>query len=133
MNSVCLTGRLVRDPELRKTQGGVAVASFTVAVDRPYQKDKEREVDFIPCVAWRNTAEFVARYFHKGDPMEVHGAIRIRSYDKDSEKRYATEVLVDNVAFTQSKSNGGTQQQAGKAAIDMDEFEEILGDGEVPF
>lgn len=152
MNSVNLTGRLTSDPELRQTQSGVSVVRFTIAVDRPYQKDKDKKADFIPCIAWRNTAEFVSRNFSKGDPIEVSGALRTGSYqDKKHEDvtHYTMDVLVSNVSFTLSKAkqeNGSTGRSNdnrgrgddadfGKRSDDYDlsDFEEILSDGDVPF
>lgn len=141
MNNVSLTGRLVRDPEIKSTQSGVNVASFTIAVDRPYQKGKDKEADFIGCTAWRGTADFIGKYFHKGDPIEIVGSLRTRTYDdKSGVKHYVTEVLVNNVSFTQSKRNGieaGTENANEtndySALGDLSDFEEILSDGDTPF
>ena len=81
MNSICLMGRLTADPELKTTQSGVSVTSFSVAVDRAYRsKDQERQTDFINCVAWRQTAEFITRYFHKGNRIALQGSLQSRSY-----------------------------------------------------
>ena len=132
MNNVILLGRLTKDPELRRTQSDVSVAAFTVAVNRPYQKDKERQADFIDCVAWRGTADFVARYFAKGDPIVVEGRLQARSYeDKQGNKRKAYEVVCDNVEFTGSKAKQSytTQDQPYSA----DDFEEVDSDGDLPF
>lgn len=109
MNSVCLLGRLTADPELRHTPSQVAVTSFTVAVDRSYTpKGQERQADFIPVVAWRQTAEFVCRYFRKGQRIALQGSLQSRSYtDKDGNKRTAYEVVAEHVFFAESK-NGGT-------------------------
>ena len=108
MNKVILLGRLTKDPELRQTQGGVPVCRFTVAVDRRYQKQgEEKQTDFIGCVAWRQQAEFVAEYFAKGHRICCEGSIQTRSWtDESGKKQYATEVVVDNVEFAQSKSEG---------------------------
>lgn len=101
LNVTVLIGRLVADPELRHTASDVAVTSFTIAVDRSYVKSgTERQTDFIDIVAWRNTAEFVCRNFHKGKMIAVHGSIQTRTYtDKDGNKRKAVEVLADEVNF----------------------------------
>ena len=95
LNAVCLMGRLTRDPELRTTASGVSVTSFTLAVERAYVKQGEdRQADFIDVVAWRNTADFVCKYFHKGQLIAVQGSIQTRTYtDKDGNKRKAVEVV----------------------------------------
>jgi single-strand DNA-binding protein len=99
-------GRLTKDPELRRTGSGIAVASFTVAVDRDFKNDDERETDFLECVAWRGAGEFVARNFHKGKMIVVAGRIQQRSWtDKDGNKRRNTEIVADNVYFGDSKKD----------------------------
>ena len=106
LNHIVLMGRLTRDPELRRTGSGVAVTSFTVAVDRDFSsKDSgEKETDFIDCVAWRQTGEFVSKYFTKGRMAVVSGRLQIRNWtDKDSNKRRTAEVIADNVYFGDSK------------------------------
>lgn len=110
LNHATIMGRLTKDPELRRTGSGVAVTSFTVAVDRDFENDGERETDFIDCVAWRGTGEFVARNFHKGKMIVVSGRIQVRRWtDKDGNKRRSTEIVADEVYFGDSKkeSNGG--------------------------
>ena len=103
LNHITLMGRLTKDPELRRTGSGVAVASFTLAVDRDFSKE-EKEVDFIDCVAWRQTGEFVSKYFAKGRMAVVSGRLQIRSWtDKDGNKRRTAEVVADNVYFADSK------------------------------
>lgn len=105
MNKAILVGRLVRDPELRSTTSGVMVCSFVVACDRKYAQDGERQADFINCIAWRQQAEFIARYFKKGERIALEGTIQTRSWnDNNGYKRYVTEIVVDNVEFAQSKS-----------------------------
>lgn len=101
MNKVILLGRLVADPELRYTPSNVAVTSIRLAVDRPYSKDTERQADFIDVTCWRNTAEFVCRYFHKGDPMIVSGRLNVSQYtDRNTnEKRTRYDVQAENVEF----------------------------------
>lgn len=136
LNTVALMGRLAADPELKTTQSGIAVTSFRIAVDRTYQpKDQEKITDWIDVVAWRNTAEFVARYFHKGSMIAVQGSIQTRSYtDRDGNKRTAVEVVADNVFFGESKRNDFapvSTPDVSKAA--PDDFEEISGDDELPF
>ena len=106
LNHITIMGRLTRDPELRRTGSGIAVASFTLAVDRDFSpKDGgERETDFIDCVAWRQTGEFVSKYFTKGRMAVVSGRLQIRNWnDKDGNKRRSAEVVADNVYFGDSK------------------------------
>ena len=113
LNHITIMGRLTRDPELRRTGSGIAVASFTVAVDRDFggRDGGERETDFIDCVAWRQTGEFVSKYFTKGSMIVVSGRLQIRSWtDKDGNKRRTAEVVADNCYFGESRrsdSNGG--------------------------
>ena len=109
LNHITLMGRLVRDPELRRTGSGVAVASFRIAVDRDYQpKDGgERKADFIDCVAWRQTGEFISKYFAKGRMIVVDGRLEMRDWtDKEGNKRTTAEVIVDNAYFGDSKRDG---------------------------
>lgn len=106
LNHIVIMGRLTRDPELRRTGSGVAVTSFSVAVDRDFggRDGGERETDFIDCVAWRNTGEFVSKYFTKGSMIVVSGRLQIRSWtDKEGGKRRSAEVVADNVYFGESK------------------------------
>lgn len=110
LNHIVLMGRLTRDPELRRTGSGVAVATFTIAVDRDFANSAtgERETDFIDIVAWRNTAEFVSKYFAKGRMAVVSGRLQIRPWtDKEGNKRRSAEVIADNVYFGDSKREGG--------------------------
>ena len=109
LNHIVLMGRLTRDPELRHTGSGVAVASFALAVDRDFQSrdTQEKAVDFIDIVAWRNTAEFVSKYFSKGRMAVVSGRLQIRNWtDKEGNKRRSAEVVADNVYFGDSKRDG---------------------------
>ena len=109
LNHIAIMGRLTRDPELRRTGSGLPVASFTVAVDRDFGKNEngEKETDFIDCVAWRNTAEFVSKYASKGRMVAVSGRLQIRSWtDKDGNKRRTAEVVADNVYFGDSRRDG---------------------------
>ena len=110
LNKVILQGRLVADPELRRTQSGVAVVSFRIACDRDYRsKDQSaNNTDFISVVAWRQTAEFISRYFTKGSMILVDGRLQVRDYtDRDGNRRYVTEVVADNVHFAASKRESG--------------------------
>ena len=120
LNHITIMGRLTRDPELRRTGSGIAVASFTLAVDRDFSpKDGgERETDFIDCVAWRQTGEFVSKYFTKGRMAVVSGRLQIRNWnDKDGNKRRSAEVVADNVYFGDSKRDdqGGISSYGGNA------------------
>ncbi len=109
LNHIAIMGRLVRDPELRRTSSGKAVASFTLAVDRDFAaKDAQRETDFIDCVAWRSTGEFVSKYFSKGRMAVVSGRLLIRPWtDKDGNNRRSAEVVVENIYFGAAKKEGG--------------------------
>ena len=157
MNTICLMGRLTTDPELKTTQTGVSVTSFTLAVDRAYKpKDEERQTDFIHCVAWRGTAEFISKYFRKGQRMALTGSLQSRKYtDKDGNNRTAFEVIADQAFFAESKqdnSNGGgvptinreqpvqypqttfpAQTGGFSTATAQTDFEEILTDEDLPF
>lgn len=111
MNICVLIGRLTADPELRSTQSGISVLQFTVAVDRDYQKQgEERQADFINCVAWRQTAEFISKYFGKGRMIAVEGSIQTRNYeDKQGNKRTAVELIVNKAHFTGEKKQESQQ------------------------
>ena len=147
LNHIVLMGRLTRDPELRRTQSGVAVVSFSLAVDRDFQSrdSGEKQTDFIDIVAWRNTAEFVSKYFTKGRMAVVSGRLQIRDWtDRDGGKRRSAEVVADNVYFGDSKKDGAAPAQGGSSydrpsygnydapAISAD-FSEAEDDGELPF
>ena len=116
LNHITIMGRLTRDPELRRTGSGIAVASFTVAVDRDFsgRDGGERETDFIDCVAWRQTGEFVSKYFTKGYMAVVSGRLQIRGWtDKDGNKRRTAEVVADNVYFGESRRNSDSGSSYG--------------------
>ena len=118
LNHITIMGRLTRDPELRRTGGGIAVASFCVAVDRDYSgKDsEEKETDFIDCVAWRQTGEFVSKYFTKGRMIVASGRLQIRSWtDKDGNKRRTAEVVADNCYFADTKREESVNAYSGNA------------------
>ena len=151
LNKIILMGRLTRDPELRRTGSGIAVTSFTVAVDRDFApKDgSERETDFIDCVAWRQTGEFVSKYFTKGRMAIVEGRLQTRDWtDKEGNKRVATEVVAENVYFGDSKRDAaeggysapsygapaGGRSSAPAASSSFSDFAEIgEEDGDLPF
>ena len=119
LNHIVIMGRLTRDPELRRTGSGVAVASFTVAVDRDFgsRESGERETDFIDCVAWRQTGEFVSKYFTKGSMAVVSGRLQMRNWtDKDGNKRRSAEVVADNVYFGESKRSNDAGSYSAPAA-----------------
>ena len=133
LNVAILTGRLVADPELRHTKSNLAVTSFTIAVQRPYFKGKEQESDFINIVAWRTTAEFITKYFTKGQLISIEGSIETRKYeDKDGNKRTAFEVVANQVHFAESKNQGKTAETADVKPTDND-FEEFNDDGDLLF
>ncbi len=118
LNHIVIMGRLTRDPELRRTGTGIAVASFSVAVDRDFggRDGGERETDFIDCVAWRQTGEFVSKYFTKGSMIVVSGRLQIRSWnDKDGNKRRTAEVVADNVYFGESKRSSESNAFGGNS------------------
>ena len=146
LNHIDLMGRLTRDPELRYTQSQMPVASFTLAVERDYGNREERQTDFIDCVAWRKTAEFVSKYFQKGKMAVVSGRLQIRDWtDREGGKRRSAEVVVDNIYFGEKPDGQGGSSQARPAATgysagysDMpaggSAFSELDdGDGELPF
>jgi len=138
LNVVVLMGRLVADPELRHTPNDVSVTSFTLAVERSYVKSgTDRQADFIDVVAWRSTADFVCKYFRKGQLVAVQGSIQTRSYtDKEGNKRKAFEVVADHVHFAESKkdsSNNNTYPLRGFADVEANDFEEMPDDGDLPF
>lgn len=138
LNHITLMGRLTRDPELRTTQSGINVTSFSLAVERDF-KDKqtgEKTTDFIDCVAWRNTADFVSKYFSKGRMAVVSGRLQIRDWtDDNGNKRRSAEVLVDNAYFGDSKKDDGGQAAYAPPAVQENPYAEQTGDddGELPF
>ena len=143
LNVAAIVGRLAADPELRHTASGVAVTSFTLAVSRNYSRQgEERQTDWIDVVAWRNTAEFVCKYFTKGRMMLVEGRLQMRDYtDKDGNRRVAAEVVTDNVHFCDSRkdengtsSGGGYGPPSGSGVPGDGGFAELSdNDGELPF
>ncbi|MBQ1220446.1 MAG: single-stranded DNA-binding protein [Peptococcaceae bacterium] len=141
MNKVLLIGRLTKDPELRYTQSGTAVASFTLAVNRRFSNQSgEREADFINCVAWQKSAEFVANYFRKGQQMALEGRLQVRSYDgNDGQRRWVTEVVAEQIEFVGSKNENGSgrqdyQNNNASAGSSLGLGEEIVfDDNDLPF
>lgn len=138
LNSVCLMGRLTADPELKSTQLGVSVCNFRIAVDRTYTpKGQEKQTDFINIITWRSTAEFVSRYFRKGQLVAVQGSIQTSQYtDRDGNKRTTFDVVADNVFFAEKKAESGeTKQGAGydHSPDIQGDFEEIISPDELPF
>lgn len=152
-NRVILMGRLTRDPELRTTQSGIAMCRFSVAVERAYSRGEDKQTDFFDVTVWRQTAEFVSKYFSKGRMILVEGSIQNNNYtDQNGVKHYATAIMGERVSFCGDKSGAQgqpdyrpsqayvPQQSAAPAQApqpvelgDLGEFEEILSDGEVPF
>ena len=154
INKAILVGRLTADPELRTTQSGVSVCSFTVAVDRRFSGNGgERQADFISCVAWRQSAEFIAKYFNKGKLIGVEGSIQTRNYeDRQGNKLTAVEVIVDNASFIGSKAESGGSSSGGFGGYDappppvpsgapavayqsgrVEDLQEITSDVDLPF
>lgn len=137
LNVVAIMGRLTADPEMRTTTNGVSVTSFTLAVDRSFSKDGERKADFIDCVAWRGTAEFICKHFTKGKLMAVDGAIQTRNYeDKNGNKRKAVEIVVASVNFCGDGQKASREEKPAYRAPtiepDPGDFQEALGD-DLPF
>ena len=146
LNKIFIMGRLTRDPELRRTQSGTAVTSFSLAVDRDFKSQSgEKETDFIDVVAWRSTAEFVAKYFTKGRMAVVEGRLQIREWkDKDGNNRRSAEVVADNIYFGDSKRDGAGSDYAPAYSAPMGGYNAPMGgasafaeideeDGDLPF
>lgn len=149
LNKVVLCGRLTADPELKQTTSGIAVVSFTLAVNRRFQSKatdgaQAQQADFISVVAWRQTAEFIARYFHKGSALCITGSIQTRSWqDQQGQKRYATEVVADEAMFVDSKNEGGAvagqftdsynAPSYSSSPASAPKFEELKTDDDLPF
>lgn len=145
LNRVVLMGRITQELEVKQTQSGIAVLSFSLAVDRPAGKGTEKQTDFVSCVAWRHTAEFIARYFGKGRLIALEGNLRTRTYDdKNGAKHYVTEVYVDNVSFTGEPKQEGSAANKSYQPADapppddisigsLSDYEEVIGDETAPF
>lgn len=144
-NKVILMGRLTADPEQKQTQSGTAVTSFSLAVDRKYNKDEEKKCDFITIVAWKQTAEFICKYFKKGSAILLCGELQTRSWeDNNGNKRYATEVVATEVSFCEGKNNsegnstpntrnGSQNANSGSYGYMPDAFQPNAGDDDLPF
>lgn len=134
-NKAILGGRLTATPELKTTPSGIMVTTFSLAINRRPQKDQtEQKADFINCVAWRGTAEFITKYFTQGSSICVTGAIQTRSWTDDKgNKRYATEVIVDEAHFVDSKANNAQGDNAPSYDISATDFEELPSDETLPF
>ncbi len=137
LNKVILCGRLCQDPELKQTPSNISVVSFTLAVNRRFQSKNDSQggsqADFISLVAWRQTAEFIARYFRKGSAICVTGSIQTRTWqDAQGQKRYATEVVVDEAMFVDSKNESGATQSYTPDAYTTPSFSNTQGGGEAP-
>lgn len=138
-NLVVLTGRLTADPELKTTPNGISVTTFSIAVNRNYRSGGESQADFINIVAWRQTAEFVTKYFKKGNLIGIEGSIQTRRYqDKNGNNRTAFEVVVNNAQFVESKREGGAvsagNEPSSYSNADASDFAEIGGmDDDLPF
>lgn len=142
-NKCILVGNLTANPELKQSTSGVSVCSFNIAVNRKYNKDGNNECDFITCVAWRQQAEFVSKYFKKGNPILICGQLQTRSYtDKQGNKRTATEVVADEISFVGSKESSTEAKpepyvpsaySTPNFASNSPNFEEIPNEGDLPF
>ena len=141
-NKVILGGRLTADVEVKQTNSGVAVAQFSIAVNRKYSKEGEQQTDFISCTAWRNTAEFIGKYFKKGSSICVVGSVQVRSWtDSNNQKRYATDIVVDEAMFVDGKNDGQTAQSVtpdnyipdAYKVPEKEEFQPVDVDSDLPF
>jgi single-strand DNA-binding protein len=144
MNKVILAGRLTHDPELKQTTTGTQVTSFNVAVNRRFAKEGEQSVDFLPVIAWRQTADFVCRYFKKGSSVCVVGTVQTRSWkDQNGNNRHATEIIADEVLFVDGKndaqSQNASQNEYTQISVpnpppqNVPKFEELKTDDDLPF
>lgn len=133
MNRAVLVGRLTRDPELRYTQSGIAVANFTIAVNRRFAREGEQSADFIPVIVWQKAAENVAKYLSKGSQVAVEGRIQTSSYDnKEGQKVYRTEIVADQVEFIGTKGGGSSSKNDDFSDSDEDSFKGDFSE-EIPF
>lgn len=129
MNNICITGRLTTSPEIKTTTSGVSVCSVSIAVDRDYKVNGEKATDFIPCIFWRGTAEFIGKYFKKGDMIAVVGSLESRKYkDKDGNNRTVWEVKADKVNFC-----GGKKEVTQDNAQNFEDVSDELSDEDLPF
>lgn len=136
VNKTILGGRMAADPELKQTSGGISVCSFRLAVNRKYSKDGEQTADFINCQAWRQTAEFICKYFHKGSSICICGSIQTRTWtDNNGQKRFATEVVADEALFVDSKNESVEQSQPATpyTTEGTPNFQEVNPGDDLPF
>jgi single-strand DNA-binding protein len=140
INRVVLVGRITGEPELRRTSTGTAVVSFTLAVDNRFQRDNERSADFISCIAWNQSAEFMEKYVHKGDVLGVDGRISTRNYESNGKKVYVTEVVCESLRLLQSKNSGSrsesyepVREEKVKESPSFDDAGFDISDEDLPF
>ena len=140
INRVVLVGRITGEPELRRTSSGAAVVSFTLAVDNRFQRDNERSADFISCIAWNQSAEFMEKYVHKGDVLGVDGRISTRNYESNGKKVYVTEVVCESLRLLQSKNSGSrsesyepVREEIVKESPSFDDAGFDISDEDLPF
>lgn len=134
LNKAIILGRITQDLELKQTPSGIAVLSFTVAVDRNYSKGEEKQSDFISCVAWKERAEFISKHFGKGRMIAVEGQLRTRTYDdKNGVKHYVTEVYVDNVSFTGESKEREHIHNNPETSYNEKDYEDVLSEDAIPF
>ena len=138
LNKVILIGNLCADPELKQTQNGVSVTNFNLAVSRKFQKDAEKQTDFIQVVAWRNTAEFICKFFGKGKPILIVGSLQTRNWtDSNGQKRYTTEVVAEEAQFVEKKSEAESYASSANSqntpySVNSVDFEEQTADDDLP-
>ena len=134
MNKVVLMGRMTKDPEMRQTQSGVSVCRFTLAVNRRFAKEGQMTADFINCTAWRQQADFIAKYFQKGNMIAIVGNIQTSTWEgQDGKKQYSTDILVDEAYFTGSKENTSASAPAETSGDFGDGFMEMPDDDNLPW
>ena len=140
INRVVLVGRITGEPELRRTSTGTAVVSFTLAVDNRFQRDNERSADFISCIAWNQTAEFMEKYVHKGDLLGIDGRLQTRNYESNGKKVYVTEVVCESLRLLQSKNSGSrnesyepVREEKVKESPSFDDAGFDISDEDLPF
>ena len=133
LNKVILGGRIASDVELKQTQSGISVCSFSLAVNRRKTAEGKQETDFITCVAWRGTAEFISKYFSKGNSICVSGQMQTRSWEQDGQKRYTTEVILDETYFVDSKSDSAQPTNAQPFANPQTAAFEVGSEDDLPF
>lgn len=134
LNNICINGRLTKEPDYKTTTNGTAVTTFTVAVDRPKNKNGEKETDFIPVVAWRGLADICGKYFHKGNLVSIQGRLQIRTYEaSDGSKRTVAEIMADKAENMSPKSETQGNNVSPSFAPNFDELEEQTAPDDIPF